>query len=755
MGAYNGTAMKQTIITISLFFILLNPSTSFANDNNLLNNAVKLFHQADYNKAVDELQRICYESKEGKTVSEAYYLIGMAYRAKGDWKEAANWLELSSKYQPLADYAVFYLGETYMSAGNYEGAVDTFLRLQSKFPESRWRGEAAFKAGVALFQLGRYGDLRSRLERFIKDNPKSSYIPKARLYIAESFEKDGKPEEAYNSYKIIWLNSPASPESRTASERIKQILSNEAVPTTISVPTIDERYRRVCNLLSNNNHREGINEFLTLFKDIEKEGVDRPKWFAEAMLRLGDAYYQVRDDEKAIDVLKKLCKTDCPLKISEEALFLKGRALLRSGNRKEAAETFDAVIKNHPNGEYAVKAVFRLADMAEGAGDLSKAGDLYRHIYTEFPQNGLADDAVWKEGWLRYLEKDYKGAYTVLKRLLVEYPFSEYADTAYYWSGKAAEKMGQNDEAVSHYTRIVNNFPLSYYAVLSKRRLSSIAPDMPSYRLSQRASYPVDNQQIPDNALYFHINKGKTLLNLGFKEDASIELSLAEGRCADKGTFLEIARLFTLAGNYNKAQRIALKVFQDYLREDVGRNNAEVWNFAFPIGFSDYIKINAGKNSMNPYLIHAVIREESSYKLDALSRAGAIGLMQLMPLTGNKLSKDTGFKDYSTKSLYIPSTNITLGSLYLKKLIEEHKGNLTLAIASYNAGPHVVAAWLSKYSTDEIDEFIENIPYTETRNYVKRVLRSYAIYERLYGPDKPEASSKITAKDDTGHLGVK
>ena len=304
--------------------------------------------------------------------------------------------------------------------------------------------------------------------------------------------------------------------------------------------------------------------------------------------------------------------------------------------------------------------------------------------------------------------------------------------------------MGMTEEAANHYTNIIANFPLSYYTVLARERVPYTAPEIPlSGQVRNISPASLDRQQTPDKYISFHLIRGKALLSLGLKEDAAIELSLAESRCGDKKTIMEIAGLMLRAGDYHRAQRIAFKNLQKSLGESAGGPDAEAWRLAFLPSFSDEVSINAEKNSLSPYLLHAIIREESSHRADAVSRAGAIGLMQLMPSTGSIMAKETGFRDYSTQSLYTPETNITLGSLYLKRLIDANKGSLPLAIASYNAGPNAVSAWISKYGTEEMDEFIEKIPYPETRNYIKRVLRSYELYGRLFGA--PQIGSEKVA----------
>lgn len=611
--------------------------------------------------------------------------------------------------------------------------------------------EASFKASLALFQLGRYIESRSSFERFIKENPRSSLIQQAKVKIAESNEKVGDTKEAYNQYKAIWINHPTSPESRTASERMKELASKEVDPSVsespLSTASVDERYNRVCNLFSNSSCREGINELIPILKEVEKDEAAKPKWFAEAMLKLGDAYYQVREDNKAVSVLKKLSTTSSPPKMLEEAAFLSAKAFQRSGQRAEASAAFNKLIMDYPKGEFAAKGIYRQADMAEGDGDTAKARSLYRKLYLKFPQNSLADDALWKEGWLCYLEKDYNGAYRIFKKLLTEYPYSEFADTATYWSARTAEKLGMVDKAADHYTEVINRFPLSYYAAISRGRISAISSEMPVRKVKIHSYVTHDEHATPDRRVFLHLDKCKALMDLGFREDASVELSMAEARCTDKGTLLEIARLMTRTGAYNKAQRIVMNSFQEFLEDDRGQPDKEIWTLAFPAGFSEDVRIYAYKNSLNPFLIHAIIKEESAYRTDVVSRAGAIGLMQLMPSTGSNISRETGFKDYSTPALYKSEVNISLGSSYLKKLVESSKGKIPLAIASYNAGPNAVSSWISTYGTDEMDEFIERIPYSETRNYVKKVLRSYEVYERLYGLNaEPNNTKEVILK---------
>lgn len=742
--------MKQTIVILLYILFILSPSSAFAADerqDDRLAAAIRQFQEADYNNSIENLKKISSESDGSKTSLEAAYLIGMAYRAAGNLNDAAEWLQKASIYEPLADYALYYIGDVYMTSGNYQGAYEIFYSLRSRFPESRWIEDAGFKSSLALFQLGRYMESRSSMERFIKECPKSPLIPQARISAAECGERTGELRKAYNLYKAVWINHPASPESKTALERMNKLSSSGEALTSSEAPacsvSIDEQYSRSCNLFSANGNRDGINELAAILKRLEKDGSAKPQWLAEALLKLGDAYYQVKDDVKAIAAFNRLSRMPYTPKIQEEALFIKGKAHQRLGQKAEAFAVFESLVRDYPAGTFAAKAMLRLAEMTEGDGDTARTKSLYHGLYAKFPQSDLADDALWKEAWIAYMEKDYKEAYSILKRLLTEYPLSEFADTATYWSGRTAERMGKDEDAVFHYAEVISKFPISYYAAIARGRLSVISPDLPNSNITTASYIPQEESIVPDRYVLLHMSKGKALIGLGFNRDASAELSLAEARCYEKGALLDIARLMSRIGEFNKAQRAAMKGFQDMLKKNAVQPDSEIWTYVFPAGFREDVRANAEKNSVNPFLIHAIIKEESAYKTDIVSRAGAIGLMQLMPATGSYLSKEIGFKEYSASSLYRSEVNIFLGSRYLKKLIEGSRGKIPLAIASYNAGPNAVSSWVEMYGTEEMDEFIERVPYNETRNYIKKVLRSYDLYERIYGMSNQKEASFI------------
>ena len=228
-----------------------------------------------------------------------------------------------------------------------------------------------------------------------------------------------------------------------------------------------------------------------------------------------------------------------------------------------------------------------------------------------------------------------------------------------------------------------------------------------------------------------HYRKGIELKGLGLYQDAVRELSwLARTGTRGPKSLLHLSLHLSEAGAHHEALRLALLYFRDHLDGRRKPTPSTLWRVAYPTGYLPIIESYAA-NPVDPYLVAAIIREESMYDARAVSPAGAVGLMQIMPATARALTGDSDDLDVIRKRLVEHRTNIRLGSQYLKTLLRQFSGNVLHAVAAYNAGPAAVSSWIRKHRDAAPTEFVELIPYRETRGYVKRVLRSYREYHRL------------------------
>ena len=228
-----------------------------------------------------------------------------------------------------------------------------------------------------------------------------------------------------------------------------------------------------------------------------------------------------------------------------------------------------------------------------------------------------------------------------------------------------------------------------------------------------------------------HFRAAREFLTLGLAQEAAGEaLALEKEYSRDRASLMEITRLFYGAGDYHRALKVYYRNFS--VLTDGGDAGPEILGIAFPMGIIEFIKEHASPDSPDPYLIAAVMREESAFNPETVSKAGAVGLMQIMPSTGEFIAGKTDTSGFEPGDLFEPRTNVRFGAWYLGYLAGKFDGDLVRMIAGYNAGPNVVERWTGKLPS-RTDEFIESIPYPETQAYTKRVLRSYAEYLRLAG----------------------
>jgi soluble lytic murein transglycosylase len=235
-----------------------------------------------------------------------------------------------------------------------------------------------------------------------------------------------------------------------------------------------------------------------------------------------------------------------------------------------------------------------------------------------------------------------------------------------------------------------------------------------------------------------HIEKARALRTLGLVEEAVEEYREQSAvQPEDRQALGEACRAFLDLERYDRALSLAKRLLVPLLAQEKGKIPVrDFWACLYPLGHWDPVTNSAAAGALDPLFVAAVMREESAFAPRALSSAGARGLMQVMPHTGERIARELSLP-VTPGMLEIPETNIRLGTAHLAELSRLHGGNLVLVLASYNAGPQPAQRWLERFGFADEEAFVEDIPYAETRNYVKRVLGSYTRYRELYGGGDP------------------
>jgi soluble lytic murein transglycosylase len=386
-----------------------------------------------------------------------------------------------------------------------------------------------------------------------------------------------------------------------------------------------------------------------------------------------------------------------------------------------------------PNSHIADDALYYIGSYYRKQHDLEKASRAYDKLVSSYFNSDLFSEALWCIGNIYYKQGKYEEAYKNLSRAF-ELPAEKASDRLIFWTAKCAEKIGEKDKAVAAYKATISRYDHSYYGYRAREELNK-------YGIRIKANSVPDVSEIvleidPDSAeTAGHKEKYDELLALGLGEEAAEEASFLEEKVPlSKKDKVRLAKYhaYVMKGKFAKPIWFAdRKIEEAMLSGSLSQIEPRLWRFSYPRGYWKYVEKYSKQYGLDPHLTYAVIREESRFKSRALSRSWAHGLMQIIPSTGRRICRALGIR-YSRWKMYNPRVNIWMGTYYLAGLIERFDGNVPLALAGYNGGPVRVEKWLKKYKELDIDEFVEDIPLRETRNYVKKVLKSYYGYKRTY-----------------------
>jgi len=434
------------------------------------------------------------------------------------------------------------------------------------------------------------------------------------------------------------------------------------------------------------------------------------------------------------------------------ALFWLGRLAIRQGEEGRLLQAEHQLSDRFPTNPDRLRLVFMVGDFYEDRGQTETAIKTFEGLLAEAPSDPTAEDAVWRLGWIAYKAKRYADAVKIFEDDLKRRPAGPLGGQFGYWIGRSEEAMDQPDQAARAYREVCRRFLRSFYCQQASARMSRLPsravddsdaarPADPSSESTMKTANGTGTglpTAAADAALVRdrHYATAVELLTLHLKAEAARELEfLTERYATDKATVLKLAGLLYASGDYHHSLRLLRIYFPDVMENGGDEVPKSFWEQAYPSRFLEFVKRQAADGTADPYLVAAVTREESGFDPRAVSKVGALGLMQLMPYTGEWVSKRVGLKSFSPDQLLDGAVNIQLGAWYLQHLIDQFDGNVVLAVASYNAGPEAVGRWAEKGVKDR-DEFIESIPYNETRYFTKRVLRSYNEYRRI-GRENP------------------
>jgi soluble lytic murein transglycosylase len=663
----------------------------------------------------------------GDTLEKQREIFHLGYRFWQEKNRAGARVFLSRAlevYPVLADYSLYYLGTLSREDGQTAEARTMFLRLLAEYPDSIWVGTTALElAKLAMLdhnwlEADRYAE-QARAAREVLAPTRQE----AALILAQTREQQGDTEDAYRLYQELRRTALRSPVGKTARARVEQLRAS--APDRFALVNAQE-YLDEIRLLSQEGDTAKAEAFAQQFATTFPTSPLQP----EVLSILAPLYKRQGQVENAITTWNAITDRYSGSAVAPAALYDWATLLWNKDRNDEARAVFERLTQRYPHHDKAAEAWYAIGRIFQEQNEDRQAAAAYQHLATLFPGTQLACEGRWRQGWMAYRRRDFREAEGLFAALAKTAAGTPEGESALYWQARAAEQQGQTSKAKQLYRDLLHRYPDSYYTVWAEKQLNLTAPS-----LQPGIDGVVPSPSLP-RSLVSHYRRSQELSAIGLLNLARRELDVVKEGCPrELGCTRFLLAEYSRLQGYTTALRFALNLAKE------GNDN---WlGYLYPHAYWETVSAQAQAKRLDPYLVLALIRQESAFDPEAVSSAQAYGLMQLLPQTAARL---THVASVSPASLVDPNFNVQAGTAYLRQLLNLYNGNLFMAVAAYNAGENTVEKWRARYANLAPDEFVESISFRETRNYVKLVLRNYRMYRRLYGEGRVK-SEELAVKN--------
>jgi soluble lytic murein transglycosylase len=522
----------------------------------------------------------------------------------------------------------------------------------------------------------------------------------------------------------IYYSMPLSAEADPANEELKKL------PIAFQATTA-QRNTRAELLMKGKRYNEAVDEYRELAIHATPES--RPP----AELALADALHRSGRNREAKAELTTL--PNATPEQSAERLYILAEVAWASDENDNFYHLVDQLRQTAPTSTWLEQSLLLVANLHLVHHEPDQALDAFRELQQRFPTGTRASYAHWKAAWLALRLGRNDQAKKEFEEQISLYPNGNETSAALYWRARLAEEDNQPAMARAFYQKLSDRYRNYYYAELGRERLKKlpeISEQPGQYPLLDRIP-PLEHaekitlDEPPTEDL--HLQKAKLLGNGGLVDFAVHELQAAAE--VDKGNWelAETAQIYTDTGHYDRAIEVMKHSVPSYFAVDLPMLPREYWEALFPRPYWTDLKRFSVANGLDPYLVASLIRQESEFNPLAVSRANAVGLMQLLPKTGRVVAKQESLRRYNSSELFSPSVNLELGTRYFRGMVDKFGGSFEHALAAYNAGSDRVEEWMGQGPYRDSPEFVESIPFTETREYVMAIMRNASVYRQLYG----------------------
>ena len=660
---------------------------------------------------------------------------------------AALWFVPSEKErsrQPASYVALADAAEKY-AAGDFKSALTLANRAATAGP---LRDYASLYAGLSQLRLGQTSEARRTLDP-LRENGHGYAAVAASLGSAEASEAVGDYAAAIAIYEQLSENKAAvsddllsrlgraalaAGDRKKAADAFTRVyyefaLSDNAAAAASQLETLQDQGSRTNDKLDLGRASIlfGARRYAdarTAYQNVaaQASGDDREL----TALRIAECDFFLGRHDAAREALKPYLDEASR---KAEARFFYLSTFRELGQHEQYVTLTRALVSDFPDSTWSEEALNNLGTHYILNNEDELAAQVFAELYQKFPRGPRAERAAWKAGWWSYKNADYTNTVSVFENAAAGFPRSDYRPSFLYWAARAHAKLGHGDESAARLRLVHADYANSYYGRLAAQHLARRGDRIGMDRPVSASRQPVSSAAPrPPNE-----SRIRALLIAGLYDDALNELRYAQRTWGGSPELdATIAWTYHQKGELRRAITVMRRVYPQFLTAGGHELPAEILQVIFPLTYWSSIRRHSAARGLDPYLVAALIAQESTFDPKARSVANAWGLMQIVPATGRRLARALKIRRFTTATLTDPDTNIRMGTLHFSQLVRQY-GGTHYALASYNAGETRVLRWKAERPGLDEDEFIDDIPFPETQNYVKRILGTAEDYRRLYG----------------------
>ncbi len=646
--------------------------------------------------------------------------LGYDDYSKGRPQQALAWFQKAKGDPLLREYTLFWTAQSARALHKNGEAAQEFIALLKDYPNTAIKEQVLEAYVPTAVEIGRAQDGLDALAAY----PAAASKPVLLLARARANEAARQLLDAAKDYQTLYYKFPLTDEAKDAGIALPKL--NKQLHSEFPYATAELQDQRAQIFHTARKWRQARTEYeklAAMLKDPANPTRQR------ALVRAAECR---QHPKSAPYLLANLSPADP--EADAERLYFLSQAYRSAKNEVAMFTNIEKLADKYPQSRWTEEALMAGGNYYWVELDRSKTAHYYERVLEAFPGGKHAYNAEWRVAWVAYLERQ---PYTddKITVFLRKYPVSGGAVDALYWLGRNAERGGNPAHARAYYKKAIDRFPTTYFAYAAQNRLEKLGPgeeDAPDFLAQIPPPPPLRSFDEPIGPnLLDRWNRSQALRTIAFDASAELELKAAFAATVSPRFLVEAAQAAFDQGHFATGMaygRLAVSGFDSRKLTEVPLN---VWKVLFPLPYEATLRREAERNGFDSMFAAALIRQESTFQAGAVSSADAIGLMQILPKQGRRLARQRKVR-FTKASLFDPNVNIELGMLYIAELTRA-TGAPEYAAAAYNAGEEHLAQWKAERAYEEIPEFVESIPFTETREYVQIVLRNATMYHLVYG----------------------